>query len=381
MGGITMFATAAAAGALGLLLVAPSKTYAYALNTPPPDVAPEYHTVFNDPTAALNPKHNRLCYGNALVWLAEWPIPFHCTARVAHQASAFCSSYLHIAKTTTTTTVFKPETTTFQTTTTATQTSTSISTELVTTTLTTKTTFTSVSTTTTTSPTSTFTTTIFTTPGPGDPAFPLLVKARQAGYHHNQYDCPDLSKKYLEYRPSVLLHFACACLGIYPSDQHTSTSTQQTTTTVTTIKPKFITITTTTTTTTTSTTPTTTTKSTTTTTTTTSTTSPVVATATAVVNYCDISYSGGGITPGNTILEPGGNSTLTGRECCIICFDTLNCVASAVGLGYCQLLVKTEPLNGTSTSNQCPLGIEDYPVEPGPGTLYLGPCGTGTNKY
>ncbi|KAM7186381.1 hypothetical protein V8F33_011854 [Rhypophila sp. PSN 637] len=373
-----MFATAAAA--LGLLLVAPSTTYAYAVNTPPPDVAPGYQTVFNDPTAALNPKHNKLCYRNALAWLAEGPIPVHCTARVAHQASALCSSYLHVAQTTTTTTtVFKTTTITSETTATATQTSTFQTTQVVRTTLTTKTTSTSVFTTTTTSPTSTFTATIFTAPVPVESAFPLLVKARQAGYHHNQFECPAVSKKNLEYLLG-LLHYACACLGIYPSDhtnKHTSTSTVELTSTITTIRPKFVTITTTTTTTTTSTTPITT-SSTTTTTKTTTTTSPVVATTTAVVDYCDITYNGGGITPGNTILLP--NSTLTDRECCITCFETLNCVASAVGLGYCQLLVKIQSLNGTSASDQCPLGIEDYPVEPGPGTLYLGPCGIGTNN-
>jgi len=113
------------------------------------------------------------------------------------------------------------------------------------------------------------------------------------------------------------------------------------------------------------------------TTTSTTSTSGTVATETAVVDYCSITYNGGGVTPGNTVIRPPGD--LSGRECCVLCWNTPNCVASAVGVGFCQLLVKTEPLTDAPTSLQCPLGIENYTYLEGPGTLYRGPCSPGLN--
>jgi len=51
-----------------------------------------------------------------------------------------------------------------------------------------------------------------------------------------------------------------------------------------------------------------------------------------------------------------------------------NCVASAFP-NTCQLLVKSQQLDGAPTNLQCPLGIEDYNYQPGPGVVYQGPCG------
>ncbi|KAK4206315.1 hypothetical protein QBC37DRAFT_381220 [Rhypophila decipiens] len=79
--------------------------------------------------------------------------------------------------------------------------------------------------------------------------------------------------------------------------------------------------------------------------------------------------SGNGI--GNTILTPPG--VATAFECCVLCWNTINCVASAFPSG-CQLLVKTETLDGAPTSDTCPLGIEGYNFLLGPGVVYVGPC-------
>jgi hypothetical protein len=103
----------------------------------------------------------------------------------------------------------------------------------------------------------------------------------------------------------------------------------------------------------------------------------VSAVATTCVDYCSPTYNGGGVTPGNTVITPPGG--LNGSECCYLCWKTSNCVASAVGIGFCQLLVKTSTLTGAPTSDMCPLGIENYEYLNGPGTLYRGPCSPRAN--
>lgn len=344
--------SALVAAALGLIFV-PTATTLHI----------DVHSPFNAQDSD-NPQH---CAKKALTWLAQCSIPSDCTVQVATQALNFCRSYLHPSRTTATR--FNTVIATSVTTGTATQTLTSQITTIQTSTLTTTTTGTE--TTTITTPTTSTLTAATSYVAPSDSTLQGVIKARHAG--DQQSHCPDLSKKHLTRRPAVQLSYACQCLGIQVTTD-TTTKSSATTTTTTTTKSTTTTTTTTSTTTTTTTTEITTTS---TTTTSTTTTSLLVSTATAVVDYCDITYNGSGTTPGNTVVEPGGG--LTGRQCCVLCFNTINCVASATGPGYCQLLIKTSPLAGAPTSPQCPLGIENYNYMPGPGTLYRGPCSPGLN--
>jgi len=90
-----------------------------------------------------------------------------------------------------------------------------------------------------------------------------------------------------------------------------------------------------------------------------------------VEDPCDVTYTASGNGVGNGVIpapEPAN-----GRDCCLLCRDTPNCVASAFPSG-CQLLVKLEPLDGAPTSLMCPLGKENYDFLPGPGSVYRGPC-------
>ncbi|KAK0708440.1 hypothetical protein B0H67DRAFT_340617 [Lasiosphaeris hirsuta] len=283
-----------------------------------------------------------------------------CIQQVAVQAVAFCSSYLSQ-----TATVFNTVTEVTTATSTATETYTSEATATDTSTSISGTTATETQTETSTS-TSTFTVSTSYIP-PTDTLFARFEPSAAAST-----SCLDLSTRALTRRPAAKISSVCSCLGV--TTAATTTITTETLTTGTTTTEATTTDTTTTETTTT-------TEvqvsvSTTTATTTTTTTSGTVATETAILDYCDITYNGGGVTEGNTVISAGD---LSGRDCCVLCWYTENCVASAVGVGFCQLLVKKTALDGAPTSAVCPLGVEDYTYLEGPGTLYRGPCSPGLN--
>lgn len=65
-------------------------------------------------------------------------------------------------------------------------------------------------------------------------------------------------------------------------------------------------------------------------------------------------------------------------DCCEQCLAKPNCIASAsTGPGNCQHLVKITQLGGAPTSDQCPLGIEQYGGYGAPsdaGIIFKGPC-------
>ncbi|KAK3346458.1 hypothetical protein B0T25DRAFT_552052 [Lasiosphaeria hispida] len=282
------------------------------------------------------------------------------TCHDKHQspAVAFCSSYLSQ-----TATVFNTVTEVTIATSTATETYTSEATATSTSTSISGTTATETQTETSTS-TSTFTVSTSYIP-PTDTLFARFEPSAAAST-----SCLDLSTRALTRRPAAKISSVCSCLGVTAA---TTTTTETSTTGTTTTE---ATTTDTTTTETTTTTEVEVSVSITTTTTETTTTSGTVATETAVLDYCDITYNGGGVTEGNTVINAG---KLSGRDCCVLCWYTENCVASAVGVGFCQLLVKVETLDGAPTSGVCPLGIEDYTYLEGPGTLYRGPCSPGLN--
>lgn len=280
-------------------------------------------------------------------------LPPPCVQEFASKAVQFCSSYLHLPATSATTTS-DVKVVTVTVTATATKQATIVETS------TSRTVTTKTDTTTTPSTTTIGTTTVATSYIPP----PVVTVKKRWGP-----GCPNLPTRVLDRLAPRDVSSLCSCFGVTPT---TTLSTK-------TIRATSITTATRTTTSTSTTTATTVTVSvsTTTTTTTSTTTVQLQATATAIVDYCDITYNGGGVTPGNTAIRPPGD--LTPRECCTLCWNTPNCVASATGFGYCQLLVKTSPLEGAPTSLQCPLGIENYVYLEGPGTLYRGPCSPGLN--
>lgn len=313
------------------------------------------------------------CAGRALDYLTcHYPQSPACIEKVAVQAASFCSSYLSK-----TATVFNTVTDVSTATSTATEVFTSEATTTETSTSISGATETETLTSTTISTSTFFISTSYVPPSllpsvsssapSSTPTVTVTFKRRGA----LPTSCLDLSKRALTRRPAAKLSSVCSCLGIQAA---TTTTTDTLTTSTTTTEPATTSTTTTETTTSTeieiS-------ISTTTTETTTTTTSGAVTTETAILDYCDITYNGGGVTPGNTVIRPPGD--LNGRQCCVLCWNTPNCVASATGLGYCQLLIKQTVLDGAPTSLQCPLGVEDYTYKEGPGTLYRGPCSPGLN--
>lgn len=283
-------------------------------------------------------------------------LPPPCVQEFASKAAQFCSSYLHLPATSTTTTS-DVKVVTVTVTATATKQATLVETS------TSRTVTTKTDTTTTPSTTTTGTTTVATSYIPP----PVITVKKRWGPPGPR--CPNLPTKVFDRLAPRDVSSLCSCFGVTPTTT-LSTKTIRATSTTTATSTKTSTSTTTTTAVTVS-------VSTTTTTTTSTTTVQLQATATAIVDYCDITYNGGGVTPGNTVVRAPGD--LGPRECCTLCWNTPNCVASATGLGFCQLLVKTSPLEGAPTSLQCPLGIENYEYLEGPGTLYRGPCSPGLN--
>ncbi|KAK0743916.1 hypothetical protein B0T18DRAFT_416147 [Schizothecium vesticola] len=350
---IAVFATAA----LGLLPTA----FGYSAPIGPPKDSP----------IGLKIGHGS-CAGRALDYLVcHHPQSPACIEKIAVQAAAFCSSFLSE-----TATVFNTVTDISTATSTATEVFTSDAIATATSTSTTETIETVIVTLTSISTSTFFVSTSYVTPSdtpfvPSVSSSVPLIKVKVKHRDTLPTSCPDLHKRALTRRPAVKLSSVCSCLGITAA---TTTTTDTLTTSTTTTEDTTVSTTTTETSTTTqieiS-------VSTTTTETTTTITSGTVATETAIVDYCDLTYNGGGVTPGNNVIRPPGD--LDGRQCCVLCWNTLNCVASAIGLGYCQLLVKTSPLEGAPTNLQCPLGIENYTYVEGPGTLYRGPCSPGLN--
>ncbi|KAK0657994.1 hypothetical protein B0T16DRAFT_402854 [Cercophora newfieldiana] len=301
------------------------------------------------------PDRHGSCAHRALAYLTcYYPSSPECRQDLAIQAASFCSSYLSQ-----TATVFNTATVVSTATSIATETLTSEATVTSTSTSVTKTTttevssITSISTSTLTLPTS------YITPPPTS----VVALDRRSP---ESSTCPSLHAKRLTRRPPAKLSSVCSCLGIHATTETTTstlttstattTSTTTTTTTTSTSTATLIEVST----------------SITTTTTSTTTTSGTIATSTPIVDYCDLTYKGGGVTPGNTVIQPPGD--FDGRQCCILCWSTANCVASATGLGFCQLLIKTSVLEGAPTDAQCPLGVESYVYLDGPGSLYRGPC-------
>ncbi|KAK1752605.1 hypothetical protein QBC47DRAFT_61335 [Echria macrotheca] len=308
------------------------------------------------------PIGSETCGHQALSYLnCKGPLSPSCAEQVAVQAASFCSSYLSK-----TATAFNTVTVVSTVVSTGTQTLTSGATATTTSTTSTATTTTETSTETDTS-TSTFTAATSYIP----PPLPTITEKKLKRAAAAPSVCPDLSKKGLTRLRPAKVSSICSCLGIKAqTTTTTATDTESTTTTTPTTTSTTTTQTSTSTTVETD-------VSTTTETTSTTTTTGVVATTTAIVDYCDLTYNGGGVPPGDTVIRPPGD--LSGRDCCVLCWNTANCVAAANGLGYCQLLIRTSTLDGAPTSDQCPLGIENYTYLDGPGTLYRGPCSPGLN--
>ncbi|KAK0752465.1 hypothetical protein B0T18DRAFT_404929 [Schizothecium vesticola] len=250
-----------------------------------------------------------------------------CIDGVAAQASTFCSAFL----TPTTVVVASLVTTTTTVTTTSTTTTVTTATDLETTTLT----------------SATSTSTITTYVPPPTPAGPARRAAPTA--------CPELSTPRLQRLSPSKVSSLCSLLGVTPPTT-TSTSTGTTTATSTSLTLETA-------------------LSQTTTTTTTTTTTSTLATATVVIDYCDqrASYRPGVDNSETDAIEQ--TPAASAEECCRACWAKNNCVASAwAGDSTCRHLIKFQQQPGVPTSEQCPLGIEDYPYQPGPGNVYRGPC-------
>ncbi|KAI1389988.1 uncharacterized protein F4822DRAFT_400428 [Hypoxylon trugodes] len=168
--------------------------------------------------------------------------------------------------------------------------------------------------------------------------------------------CPTLTSLPTDSASSSAVSSACSCLGASPEVTTVSVSSAtvaaanaRTVTTTVTVTSAIITYT----------------KSTT-------TTSVVTATQTASYDRCSIGYTSGGNGQGNHAESVQATSS---QDCCQQCQQKQNCVASVYTSTTCQHLIKSSQLSGAKTSDQCPLGIEDYPFGPVGGMVYPGPCG------
>ncbi|KAI1380659.1 hypothetical protein F4677DRAFT_404191 [Hypoxylon crocopeplum] len=198
-------------------------------------------------------------------------------------------------------------------------------------------------------------TTVTATPSPGPIGRRELVK--------NEIDsatatptCPTLTSLPTDSVSSSAISSACGCLGVSPvvvsavstaaANVVTESKTTMTTTTVTST---IITYT----------------KSTT-------TTVVAVATHTAAYDRCSVGYGSGGNGKDNRADNVQANSS---QDCCQQCQQKQNCVASVYTGVTCQHLIKVSQLSGAATSDQCPLGVEDYAFGAAGGMVYPGPCG------
>lgn len=327
------------------------------------------NNVFDPP--ALDHGCNTSCAIGAINYLAQrYPVPDECLARVVRQAVSFCDDFLE-AKPVTATSVEMASTHAVETTT-ATNVETSTITVIVTSTSTSETILTEVSTATTTTPTATVTTTSYVAP-----AIKVGRRDESPSQSQNLKDCPDLAKTPPPRFPAEFLSSACCCLSMSKTASATKTiTTVRTALTFTATLTATATATDITSETALTTTVEVAESSTTTTTTTTSTVSSGTATQTLYLDACSVSFKPSGNGIGNVFVHTQ-NST-SAHDCCLSCFDTPNCVASAyVGGISCQLLIKKQKLPNAPTNAQCPLGIEDYKFNPGPGPVYRGPCQAG----
>lgn len=292
-------------------------------------------------------------------------LPFGCLDELQSDVKSFCSTFLTpktVSKTATgTTTAVVPFTKTATATTTAT--------ESATTTTVTVATVTHLATETFTTLTGTTTITVAlpaTTIPPVDPN----ARRRDLG----PTDCPELNTASLLALGPAKVSLLCKFLGVKPrtttvtstklstkltSTTATVTSTTATTTTAVTVETAL---------------------SLTTTTSVTTTTTSDVATATETsVDYCAGAPSyGPSVIPGldNSGVEEVVVEGITSPiECCRQCWSGLNCIASIFDGNTCVLLRVTESLDGTTPTDQCPLGPDDdFIFSPGPGPIRLGPC-------
>ncbi|KAI1806752.1 hypothetical protein F4811DRAFT_550495 [Daldinia bambusicola] len=276
------------------------------------------------------------CTDGLAVLAGNQEIAEQCAPKVSTDAVALCNSYLG------TSIVFAvpPSKTAYTTTT-----------QVVTRTVT-KAVFAPTTTTETEIITSTSSTTVFATPSPG----PIGRREIESnGSPDSPSVCPTLAS--LPTESISAISSACSCLGASavvstasPDATTTSTITKlETTAATTTTTSAFFTYTE-------------------------STTTTIVAVETQTVAYdrCSVGYSPGGNGKGNRAENIQANSS---QDCCRKCQQRQNCVASVYTGAVCQLLIKESRLQGASTSEQCPLGIEDYPFGPAGGVVYPGPCG------
>ncbi|KAI1416210.1 hypothetical protein F5Y13DRAFT_186462 [Hypoxylon sp. FL1857] len=292
--------------------------------------------------------------GDSLAVLAgNQEVADQCTSRVSSDASALCSSFLGTS--TSFVAVGTPGPNAAVTTTT----------ELTTRTVT-RVVFTTTTTTETEVVTSTTSTTVVASASPGPigrrdleinvlyptpettPSVPRSVSSATI--------CPTLTSLPADSVSSSAISSACSCLGVDPVVSTVSTDAvvnivteSETTVTTTTVTSTIVTFT----------------KSTTTTT-------VAMETQTAAYDRCSVGYSSGGNGQGN---RPENVQATSSRDCCQQCQQRKNCVASAYTGTTCQHLIKVSQLSGAKTSDQCPLGVEDYQFGAVGGMVYPGPCG------
>ncbi|KAI2625695.1 hypothetical protein GGR54DRAFT_592637 [Hypoxylon sp. NC1633] len=167
--------------------------------------------------------------------------------------------------------------------------------------------------------------------------------------------CPKLSSLPTDKVSSEVISSACSCLGVNPVILSTNAATANVVTKTkrakitTTVTSTVITYTK-----------------------TTTSTTVAVATETASYDRCSVGYSSGGNGQGNNPVYVQADSSL---DCCQQCQQKENCVASAYAGAMCQHLIKVSQLSGAATSDQCPLGIENYAFGDAGDVVYPGPCG------
>ncbi|KAK3389847.1 hypothetical protein B0H63DRAFT_446007 [Podospora didyma] len=292
------------------------------------------------------------CDRNSIIeyFSCQSPVPEACAAGVADQVTAFCNSYLSI------------EPVTVYTTATAV-----VITETVSETAETDATATELTTTTTTAISTSFgleakwTTLTATVTAEVSTTQVTVVPRAEAS------SCVDLTKKNLTKKhPAAKLSSACSCLDVEPttvflgSSAPASTETATETVFVTKVVSKTSVVTEVS-------------KSVVETTQTSVFTATVTETANPQIDICSVSYRAMGNGQGNTVQFYPATGQL---DCCRRCQEKTNCLAGAYSAGSCQLLVKLIRLPGAQTTDQCPLGVEDYnfgaPVATG--NVFAGPC-------
>ncbi|KAK0631590.1 hypothetical protein B0T14DRAFT_5001 [Immersiella caudata] len=305
--------------------------------------------------AALRPPFPNQCSveGALKYFTCSGYVPPWCVSDLKAQAIEFCEDYLAVEPVTTTLTTVTP-----------------IESFTVTETSVTSTTTTELTTTTETSTTLTvsFTTTVVTSTSIAP--FPVVVTEKKRGVA----TCSSLATGRLLHHPASRLSHLCSCLGVTPTTSTVTVSATTapastvlvTSTTVTTIIFSSTDVSTAT--------------SVETSTSATTVTSTALATFTPPP-YCDNPPLSGTLSGGGGNLFQPGVFAASPSDCCIRCYQTLNCLGAgyAVDDNACFLLLKIEPQAGTGTSDQCPLGFDTTsslgpPVEGAVEGAFAGPC-------